>query len=108
MAGLAAAQAVIKASETADFSAQSLSIYETILEESFVLKDFKEFREVPEAMNHKRLFTYYPQLIGNVFSSLYHMPNGPKDRAIPTAKKFINFKVIKDILLKDAKKVTKL
>jgi electron transfer flavoprotein-quinone oxidoreductase len=106
--GYAAAQAIIKASETGDYGAQSLSFYEKILADSFVLKDFKEFREVPEAMNHKRLFTYYPELVGNVLSALYHMPNGPKDRAIPTVKKFVTFKVVKDILFKDAKKVTKL
>lgn len=106
--GYAAAQAVIAVSERGDYSAQALSIYEKLLEESFVLKDFREFKDVPEAMDHKRLFTYYPQLVGGVLSSLYQMPNGPKERAIPTVRKLVNFKVIKDILFKDAGKVIKL
>jgi electron transfer flavoprotein-quinone oxidoreductase len=106
--GYAAAQAVIKATEKRDFSARSLSEYQRILEDSFVLRDFKEYRDVPQAMDHQRLFTYYPELVGSLFRDLYIVPSGSKQRIMPTVKKSINFKTIKDILLKDALKVSKL
>ncbi len=106
--GYYAAQAVLTAKERGDFSEYGLSAYEKLLGESFVLKDFKTFKDVPEAMNHKRLFTYYPELAAKVMGGLYEIPNGPKDRVAPTVKGMLGFKDIWEIATKDLRRMMKL
>lgn len=89
--GYYAAQAVLKARESEDYSEGSLAVYEQMLKESFVMKDFNSFRSAPEALENPRLFTHYPELLGNVMRDLYHMPAGPKDRLYPTVMKYMKF-----------------
>ena len=60
--GYYAAQAVIQAKEKNDFTKAGLSIYEKLLNDSFVLKDFKNFKESLEVLEYPRLFTHYPEL----------------------------------------------
>ncbi len=87
--GHLAGQTVIKAKEKGDFSAASLSMYEQMLKDSFVMKDFENFKESLHAMENPRLFTVYPQLAGNVMRDLYEIPAGPKARIYPTVKKYL-------------------
>lgn len=89
--GYYAAQAVLKAREAEDYSEGSLAVYEQLLKDSFVMKDFNNFRSAPEALENPRLFTHYPELLGNVMQDLYHMPAGPKDRLYPTVMKYMKF-----------------
>jgi len=89
--GYYAAQAVLKAREAEDYSAGSLAVYEQLLKDSFVMKDFNSFRNAPEALENPRLFTHYPELLGNVMRDMYHMPAGPKDRLYPTVMKYMKF-----------------
>ena len=89
--GYYAAQAVLKAREAEDYSAGSLAVYEQFLTDSFVMKDFNSFRNAPEALENPRLFTHYPELLGNVMRDMYHMPAGPKDRLYPTIMKYMKF-----------------
>jgi electron transfer flavoprotein-quinone oxidoreductase len=88
--GYYAAQAVIKARENNDFSAGSFSVYQRMLEESFVLKDFKNFREAPSVVANPRLAVHYPELVGRIMSDVYSIPAGPKDRIYPTVKKHLS------------------
>ena len=60
--GLAAADAVATAAEKDDFSANSLSRYQTLLEESFVLKDLRTFRKASHFLENPRIYSVYPQL----------------------------------------------
>lgn len=85
--GYLAAKTVIQARESNDYSAASLSIYERLLNESFIMKDFKHFKEAPSALDNQRLFSVYPELAGNVMRDLYEIPSGPKNRIYPTIKK---------------------
>jgi len=89
--GYYAAQAVLKARENEDYSAGSLAVYEQLLKDSFVMKDFNNFKDAPQALENPRLFTHYPELLGNVMRDLYHMPAGSKDRLYPTAMKYLKF-----------------
>jgi len=85
-----AGKTVIKAKEKNDFSAASLSIYEQLLRDSFVMKDFENFKASLHAMENPRLFTVYPQLAGNIMRDLYEIPAGPKARIFPTVKKYLS------------------
>ena len=88
--GYYAAQAVIKAKEKNDFSQASLAAYETLLNDSFVLKDFKNFKESLEVLEYPQLFTHYPKLAGNIMKDLYSVPAGSKPRLFPTIKKYMS------------------
>ncbi|MFH1080258.1 MAG: FAD-dependent oxidoreductase [Pseudomonadota bacterium] len=87
--GYYAAQAVMKAKEAGNFSRESLSIYQQLLEESFVLKDFKNFQETPAVLTNPRFFRHYPELAGNLMADIYRVPPGPKDRLYPTIRKVL-------------------
>jgi electron transfer flavoprotein-quinone oxidoreductase len=85
--GYYAAQAVLKAKETGNFGSESLSIYKQYLEESFVLKDFKNFQQTPAVLSNPRFIRHYPELAGNLLADIYRVPPGPKDRLYPTIRK---------------------
>lgn len=89
--GYYAAQAVIKAKAAEDFSARSLAVYEDILNNSFVMEDFKSFQAAPEALENPRFFEHYPELLGNIMRDIYAVPAGPKNRLYPTIKQYMKF-----------------
>lgn len=89
--GYLAGQTVIKAREKNDYTAVTLSLYERLLKESFVMKDFESFKESLHALENPRLFTVYPRLAGNVMRDLYEIPAGPKNKIYPTVKKYLSF-----------------
>lgn len=102
-----AAKAVLESKAADDFSAKSLSVYGKILEESFVLKDFVNFRETPSVLSNPRFFNYYPELIGNIMKDLYKIPTGPKERIYPTLRKHLTFGEMWS-MFKDMKGLTKI
>lgn len=106
--GWAAAQAVVGAARQGDFGEASLKRYQDILEDSFVLKDFRHYRRTPEAFEDKRLFRYYPGLVNDVFENLYSITDQPKERVWPTLRKQLGPRTLWDIVRKDARSVTKL
>ena len=85
--GYFAAQAVLKAKEAGDFSTSTLGVYKTLLEESFVLQDFKNFQETPSVVGNPRFFNHYPELIGSIMKDVYAVPAGTKEKLFPTLKK---------------------
>jgi len=101
-----AAKAVLKAKAAGDFSAKSLSIYRNLLEESFVLQDFMNFRETPSVLSNPRFFNHYPEFIGNIMKDLYEIPAGPKKRIYPTLRKHLTLGELW-AMFKDMKRMTK-
>ena len=87
--GYFAAQTVLNARETGNFSAETLSLYKRLLEESFVLKDFKNFQETPAVVGNPRFINHYPEMIGNLMREIYAVPAGPKNRLYPTIRKHL-------------------
>ncbi|MDD3271676.1 MAG: FAD-dependent oxidoreductase [Syntrophomonadaceae bacterium] len=90
--GYYAAQAVLQAKEKEDFTAGSLSGYEKLLNDSFIMKDFAAFKEAPAVLDSSRFFKHYPELLGNIMKDVYEVPAGPKDRLYPTIKKYLTLK----------------
>lgn len=105
--GYYAAQTVIKAKEKNDFSTGSLAEYEDLLNKSFVLKDFKNFKEAPNVLDNPRFFNFYPEFIGNIMKDVYEVPAGPKNRLYPTIKQYLGFKEVL-AMVGDFRKVRKI
>lgn len=105
--GYHAAQAVLKAREAGRYGSDQLSIYRQYLEESFVLKDFKNFQEAPAVLRNPRFFRHYPELAGNLLADIYRVPSGPKDRLYPTIRKSLTLTEIWS-LFRDLREVMKI
>jgi electron transfer flavoprotein-quinone oxidoreductase len=102
-----AAKAVVKAKAAGRFDAATLSAYQNLLEESFVLHDFKTFQETPRVLSNPHLFGHYPELAGNILRDLYSVPAGPKVPIFTTLRQHLTLSQLWT-LLKDAKEVTKI
>jgi electron transfer flavoprotein-quinone oxidoreductase len=74
--GEAAARAVIRAREKKDFSKASLSAYRTDLENSFVMKDMRLYRKVPDFVDNARMYTDYPRMACGLMRDIFTV-NGP-------------------------------
>lgn len=85
--GKSAAEAVLKAKETGDFSANSLAIYQKLLEESFVLKDMKTYAGAPAFMKNDRMYEAYPEMLVSMMTQIYTHTGKPKEHIIPIALK---------------------
>ncbi len=105
--GYYAAQAVIAAQEAQDFSASRLSLYAKLLEDSFVMQDFKNFKDAPDVLNNPRFFNHYPDLVGKMMQDIYEVPAGSKARLYPTIKKHMKFGELW-AMLGDMRKVMKI
>ena len=105
--GCLAARAVLHAKAAGGFSAETLSIYEKLLEESFVLKDVRNFQETPAVLSNPRFFNHYPELVGNIMRDIYAVPAGPKERLFPTLKKHMTLGELW-LQLKDLRDVMKI
>jgi len=105
--GYYAAKAVIEAKKSGRYDAAALAIYQQSLEESFVLKDFKTFKDTPRVLANPHLFGHYPELVGNLLRDLYAVPAGPKSPVFTTLRKHLTLSELWTMLV-DAKEVTKI
>jgi electron transfer flavoprotein-quinone oxidoreductase len=102
--GYMAAQTVKKAREKGDFSASVLSNYQTLLRESFVLKDMETFRDSLAVLENPRITGLYPQWVCQVLEEIFWIGEGPKERISATVWKgakqgLLNLTVLKDLLM---------
>jgi len=63
LSGIAAAEATIRAKKEGDFSQKTLSLYERLLKENPLFKDFKTFKRAPHFLENQRLYSLYPPLL---------------------------------------------
>jgi electron transfer flavoprotein-quinone oxidoreductase len=105
--GVLAAQAVKHARERKDFSATGLSIYQTLLEKSFVLKDLKTFQHAPAFLDNPRLFKHYPQMAGDLLEHLFTVGPEPKQKFSTTIREKVSWSEAWEIL-KDLRKGLKI
>jgi electron transfer flavoprotein-quinone oxidoreductase len=105
--GVLAAQAVKQAREKKDFSATGLSIYQTLLENSFVLKDLKTFQHAPAFLENPRLFQHYPQMAGDLLQSLFTIGPDPKQKFSAAIREKVSWSEAWEIL-KDLRKGLKI
>jgi electron transfer flavoprotein-quinone oxidoreductase len=105
--GYYAAQTVLQAKDAGDYGAEKLAVYHTMLEHSFVLEDFKNFKDTPTVLDDRRIVNHYPELFGSIMRDLYEIPAGPKNRLYPTIKRYLTIGEML-AMFKDFRKVKKI
>jgi len=85
--GVLAAETAIKALEAGDYSARTLSLYKKKLDDSFVIKDMKTFKNAAGMMRLERLFQTYPQVLAAIMEKLYRADGVPRSKLLRLARK---------------------
>lgn len=84
--GRLAAETVLAAAQAGDFSQRTLRGYQTRLEDSFVLKDLKKYRNTNQFFdNNPQFFTLYPDLLNRAaleFATVDSVPKREKQEKI--------------------------
>ena len=85
--GALAADTAIKALEAADYSARTLSLYKKLLDDSFIIKDMKTFKNAVGMMHLERLFQTYPRVLAAIMEKLYRVDGVPRSKLMRLARK---------------------
>ncbi len=101
-AGMHAGRCAARAIDAGDTSKQGLQCYIEALENSFVLKDLRQFRKFPHFMESTtRLFNEYPALLRDVMNTLFVVDGQPvkplKKSLVPLVKKVGFMNMLKDV-----------
>ena len=76
--GQMAGQAAVKALDAGDTSKAGLKCYVDALEDSFVMKDMRQFKNVPNFMEHfDRMFCGYPEMIRDMMNTMFVVDGSP-------------------------------
>lgn len=102
--GIAAAQTVIRARGTGDFSQGSLGHYESILKNTFVLKDMETFKKAPEFLENERIYKLYPRLACEVMGEIFKSDGRPRTNTWKVLSRVMKNKVSLFELISDAMK----
>ncbi len=85
--GALAAETAIRALETGDCSARTLSLYKKKLEASFILKDMKTFKSAAGMMHLERLSRTYPQILAGIMEKMYRVDGVPRSKLLRLVRK---------------------
>lgn len=101
--GAMAAETIKEAKRRNNYNAATLAAYETMMKNSFVLKDLQTFRNVWKVLNNPRLLEKYPRAIGALMMELMSIGPEPKPKLSSTTlkhirKNFLNLSALKDVL----------
>ena len=80
--GRLAGEAVIKAKVREDYSAESLSVYKTLLDESFIMKLMTQYQNLPGLLEDHFVFNDVPKM-ADEFASMVYKVDGGKPVALP-------------------------
>ena len=80
--GRLAAQAVIRAKEAGDYSAAQLSYYQSLVEDSFIYADMKQYRNFPKLLERHEIFNDIPEIADVLMDKLFRV-DGKKPVSIP-------------------------
>ena len=69
--GRLAAEAIIRAKAKGDFSAAGLSVYRTLLENSFIMRDLRHYQNMPSLLSTHQLFNEMPAAVDEIMSGLF-------------------------------------
>ena len=102
--GKFAGQTAISAKKSGgNFSASQLAGYQAYLENSFVLKDLRKFRDVPHYIaSHKHFLTLYPELMNDLLYKFFEVDGRPKEEHLNEMKKELYSKRGRIGLIRDA------
>lgn len=103
--GVLAAETAIQAIEAKDYSAQMLSLYRKKLDDSFIIKDMRTFKNAVDMMHVERLFQTYPQIVCSILEKMYRVEGIPRARIMKLSRKEALGKVKMRDLISDSIKV---
>lgn len=100
--GQMAGQAAVKALDAGDTSKAGLKCYVDALEDSFVMKDMRQFKNVPNFMEHfDRMFCGYPEMIRDMMNTMFVVDGSPvqpmKKSMMPIVKGVGFMNLFKDV-----------
>ena len=79
ISGKMAAETIIEASSKGDFSENGLASYQTKLENSFIIKDLKKYKNASDYFDHNpELFNLYPELASDAMYNFFRVDGTPK------------------------------
>lgn len=85
-----AAQAILCAKQKGDFSESTLSLYKTLLDDSFVMKDLNHFKKFPHFMEHtSRIFNEYPTMAADIMTSMFVINGEPSQPLVKNIMKHV-------------------
>jgi electron transfer flavoprotein-quinone oxidoreductase len=84
--GVLAAETAIKALKAGDYSAKMLSLYQKKLDDSFVIRDMKTFKNAADMMHLERLFQTYPQVLTAIMEKLYRADGVTRSKLLKLAR----------------------
>ena len=101
-AGMHAGREAAKALDAGDTSKAGLSSYVSALEDSFVLRDLRQFNRVPAFFEgFERMFNEYPVLVRDIMNGLFVVDGSPvaplKQTLVPKVKEVGVMNVVKDV-----------
>lgn len=77
-AGRCAAETAIQAHKDNRFNRDELTLYNELLERSFVLPELSLYSNAPQALNNERVFSAYPRLACSLMSDLFTVDGQPR------------------------------
>lgn len=101
-AGQMAGQQAVKALDAGDTSKAGLQGYVDVLEQSFVLKDLRQYKDEPAFMeNFDRMFNGYPVMVRDIMNSMFVVDGSPvtpmKQNVMPIVKRMGIMNILKDV-----------
>ncbi len=75
--GRLAAEAIIAANKLGDFSKKTLSIYETALKNSFVMKDMESSKGFPTILTRREIFQDMPEMVDDIATKVFTVDGQP-------------------------------
>lgn len=103
--GVAAAETVIQARESKDFSKKTLASYLERLKKSFVLKDMETFRKAPEFLENPRIYGAYPSLACDLADKIFTSDGRPRQKIWQLLKQSMGDELSFWQIVKDLKKM---
>ena len=91
--GRIAAEAIFQVKSRRDpMTAENLSLYKKMLDDSFVIKDLKKYKDMPQLMHiqSQNFFLTYPQLVSKAMQNFVRVDGTPKmDKEKTTLRSFV-------------------
>ncbi len=80
LSGILAGEAAVEAKSRNDFSSSSLSTYKRKLDNSYVLKDLRTFKDIRKVTNNKSMYTTYPKMLESILLEMLWERGQPKKK----------------------------
>lgn len=78
--GILAAETIVEAKNKGDFSKVTLSLYRKKLEDSYVMKDLRNFQGAVQFLHSEEMFTSVPKVVNEFGRQFFTIDNKPTDK----------------------------